>query len=405
MESWKYDNDLLRMKGCMKIGIDMRCFAGGRISGVEEYARNLIEKMISTSKEHEFILFYNAFSSKKIDFSWATQYPHVRLVRKYFPNKLLNLSLWYFRRPFLDQMIGGVDVFFAPNLNFIALSPRCPLIITAHDLSFEIYPETFSFKRRLWHLFVGPRELFSRAKKIIAVSQSTADDLMRIYGIRQEKITVIYSGISEQFTIMNRNTVDLMDIKKRYDLPYKFILFLGTFEPRKNIIALVRGYEMFRRQHTSENSDSIVQLILVGSSGWKEEKLKKEIQKNTFYKDIRRIGFITQKDKPGLYNLATVFVYPSLYEGFGFPLAEAMKCGKPSITSNNSSLGEIAQKGALYIDPFRPEEIGLALLELFQDKELFSEMSQRAPLAVTRFSWRQCAKETKTVLEQSMINH
>ncbi len=392
------------MKGCMKIGIDMRCFAGGRISGVEEYARNLIEKMISTSQEHEYILFYNAFSSKKIDFSWATNYSHVRLVRRYFPNKLLNLFLWYFQRPFLDRMIGGVDVFFAPNLNFIALSPKCPLVITAHDLSFEIYPETFSLKRRLWHLFVGPRKLFSRAQKILAVSQSTADDLMRIYGIQREKITVVYSGISEQFTIMNRNTVALMDIKKRYNLPYKFILFLGTFEPRKNIIALIRGYEMFRRLYTSENSDDIVQLILVGSSGWKEESLKKEIRKNVFSQDIKRLGCISQEDKPGLYNLATVFVYPSFYEGFGFPLAEAMKCGKPSITSNNSSLGEIAQKGALYIDPFRPEEIGFALLELFQDKELFSEMSQRASLAVSRFSWRKCAKETHNVLED-VVKH
>jgi glycosyltransferase involved in cell wall biosynthesis len=389
------------MKGCMKIGIDMRCFVGGRISGVEEYARNLIEEMISTSQEHEYILFYNAFSSKKIDFSWATHHSHVRLVRRYFPNKLLNLFLWYFQRPFLDRMIGGVDVFFAPNLNFIALSPKCPLVITAHDLSFEIYPETFSFKRRLWHLFVGPRKLFSRAQKILAVSQSTADDLMRIYSIQREKITVIYSGISEQFTIMNRNTVALMNIKKRYNLPYKFILFLGTFEPRKNIIALVRGYEMFRRLYTSENSTTIPQLILVGSSGWKEESLKKEIRKSSFCKDIRRIGFISQEDKPGLYNLATVFVYPSFYEGFGFPLAEAMKCGKPSITSNNSSLGEIAQKGALYIDPFRPEEIGFALLELFQDKELFSEMSQRASLAISRFSWRKCAKETHNILKDA----
>jgi len=384
----------------MKIGIDVRCFAGGRVSGVEEYARHLIECLIESSSEHDFVLFFNTFSKKTIDFSWATRYKNVRLHRTYIPNKILNFSLWYFQRPFLDTFIGGVDVFFAPNMTFIALSRKCRFVITAHDLSFEVYPESFSFKRRLWHLFVAPRKLFRRAQKIIAVSSSTKEDLVEKYKIQKGKIEVIPSGVSDAFFPMDRNDLGLMEIKKHYKLPYRYILFMGAFEPRKNIITLLRAYEMFRRRMSSQGGDKPPELILAGSSGWKESEIMREIRKHPYRKDIRRIGFVSEKDKIGLYNLATVFVYPSLYEGFGFPVLEAMKCGIPVIVSNNSSLGEIGRDGALYVDPFRPEEIALLCEELFGDIAFRYEMAKKVRMCASRFSWRDCVQKTKEILTQ-----
>jgi len=382
----------------MKIGIDMRCFAGGRHSGVEEYTRQIVERLVESLPNVRFVLFYNAFSGDTPDFSWVTKYERVTLKRTHFPNKLLHLSLWYLKRPYLDRLVGGVDVFFAPNINFLSISRKCRFIITAHDLTFEVYPETFSWKRRLWHVFVSPRSLFRRADRIISVSYSTADDLHSYYKLSKKKIFTIHSGVSDYYSPMDRNAIELIKLKEKYQLPYRFILFVGTFEPRKNISALVRGYEVFRKKQKAQQRTQIVPLIIAGSPGWKEDELENEIRTNVYRSDIRRIGKISESEKRQLYNLATVFVYPSLYEGFGFPVAEAMACGVPVITSNGSSLAEIAGKGAILIDPLRPDEIGIALDELFRDIELRYEMSNRARLVASRLSWRETAKETKNVL-------
>lgn len=384
----------------MKIGVDVRCFAGKRHTGVEEYTRNLLVKLVESSPEHSFVLFFNAFSRDIPNFSWITKYPNVIMCRKRIPNKILNVCLWYFRRPYLDALIGGVDVFFAPNLGFLSVSPKCRFVVTVHDLSYEVYSQTFSLKRRLWHLFISPRKLLSRADAIVAVSSSTKEDIIRFYGINEKKISVIYSGISERYGVMSRNDVKLLAYKDKWKLPYRFILSMGTFEPRKNITALVRGYSAYRKSQSHTGKNNHAQLILAGSSGWREEEIQKEIEESPYRKDIRRMGYIPEKDKKKLYNLATVFLYPSLYEGFGFPVLEAMKCGLPVITSFSSSLGEIAKQGALYIDPLRPEEIALALEQLLEDRVLYEEMVLKSGKVCSKYSWKQCAREVKSLLTE-----
>jgi glycosyltransferase involved in cell wall biosynthesis len=367
------------------------------MSGVEEYAKNVIERLIESSEKHEFILFFNAFGPRP-DFSWVPKRECVRWVYARIPNKLLNVSLWYFRRPYIDRFIGGVDVFFAPNPTFLSVSPSCRLVITAHDLSFEIFPETFSIKRRLWHMFVSPRRLFRRANRIIAVSQSTKDDVVCRYGIDPKKVSVIYCGVSDTFAPMSRNNPKLLEVKKRYELPYRFILFLGTFEPRKNIAGLVRAYSAFRSSLGGNTSEKPPQLILAGPSGWKEWEIEREISESPYCEDIRRIGFVRSEDKSAIYALSTVFAYPSLYEGFGFPVVEAMRCGGCVITSATSSLGEVAGDGAILVDPFRSDELAVVLKEVFRDNELRANMSQRALRSSARFSWRHCARDTERAI-------
>ncbi|MEK7182050.1 MAG: glycosyltransferase, partial [Patescibacteria group bacterium] len=157
----------------MRIGIDVRCLAEGKRTGVEEYTISLLEKLLETDKENEYVLFFNAWRKKVPDFSWATRYPNVTLRAFHFPNKLFNLMIWYLGWPKLDTLIGGTDIFFLPNLNFASVSRKTKLVVTAHDLSFEMFPETFSWRQRLWHFLVNFRGLLRRADRIIAVSQST----------------------------------------------------------------------------------------------------------------------------------------------------------------------------------------------------------------------------------------
>lgn len=379
----------------MKIGIDVRCLAEGKRTGVEEYTLALLRELFERDRDNEYVLFFNAWKSSAPDFSWATKYPHVSVKAFRFPNKLLNLALWYFRWPKLDRLVGGTDIFFLPNLNFAAVSSRSRLVVTAHDLSFELFPETFSWKQRLWHYFVNFRGLIRRADRVIAVSHSTRDDLMTEYGVLGKKIRVVPSGVGEQFRPFSRNDAHLLSVKEKYRLPYRFLLYLGTFEPRKNILSIVRAYEALRK--TGHPAAERLFLVLAGGTGWKDTPLFEEIGKSPYKEDILFPGFIEDGDKAALYNLASVFVYPSFYEGFGFPPLEALGCGVPVITSHSSSLPEVVGEAAVLVDPYQPDELRLALEKVLSEKGFGESLRGKGLERAKAFPWHKTAEATVAV--------
>ena len=208
----------------MRIAIDLRCMAEGRRTGVEEYVTGLLRALFEKDDTNEYVLFYNAWRGDlPEDFAWMLRYPNVSVKRFRIPNKLLNGLLWYLTWPKLDVLCDGADIFFMPNLNFAAVSKKAKLVVTAHDLSFESYPETFSWKRRLWHFLVGFRKLCRRAALIIAVSHSTKEDLVSYYRIPERKVVVIHSGLDKEFIRINRNDPELFRVKEKYHLPYRYI--------------------------------------------------------------------------------------------------------------------------------------------------------------------------------------
>lgn len=380
----------------MKIGIDIRCLLGGKKTGVEEYTKELLEHLFAEGKEHRFVLFWNAWTLPPCPFDWDKRFANVRLVSYRIPNKLLNFSLWYFSFPALDRLVGGVDVFFLPNLNFVAFSRRAKVVLTAHDLSFEQCPETFSWKRRLWHVFVNFRRLARRANRIIAISESTRDDLVHSAGISKKKIRVVHSGISGRFRKMSRNNPELLAVKNRYNLPYRFILFLGTIEPRKNITSLVRAFD-----ELVKCGDALdYELVIAGANGWKYHGVFEEINKLSSRRKIHRTGFVRDEDKPAFYNLASIFVYPSLYEGFGFPPLEALASGTPTIVSNTSSFPETVGDAAILIDPLRPDEIFLSLREIIRDRTLLETLANRGEDRAHLFQWKETAKTTLKIFQE-----
>jgi glycosyltransferase involved in cell wall biosynthesis len=297
-------------------------------------------------------------------------------------------------------MLGGVDIFFMPNLTFASLSKKVRLFITLHDLSFERYPEMFSWKRRLWHYLIQPRKICEKAEKIITVSQSTKNDLISLYKINPQKISVIYSGIADKFKIIDRNNKQLIAIKEKYQLPYRFILYLGTIEPRKNMISLIGAFNQFKIQTQKENNEELnkYKLVIVGQDGWLMKKTLKEIEISPFREDILKINSVTEEDKEYFYNLASVFVYPSFFEGFGFPPLEAMRCGVPVVTSHSSSLPEVVDSGGIMIDPNRPSEITMAIREILISKSLREELIKKGLKQSQKFDWRKAAKKFITCL-------
>lgn len=384
----------------MKIGIDVRCLMEGRRTGVEEYTINLLKEVLRLDTQNEYLLFFNSWKNFRADLLWIKEFPNVKIRRFKIPNKILNLCFWYLNWPKIDQMLGGVDVFFMPNLTFYALSRKAKLIVTWHDLSFERYPEMFSFKRRLWHYLVQPKKICQRAERIIAVSQSTKNDLVSLYKINPKKISILYSGISDKFKVIDRNNTKLLAVKERYQLPYRFILYLGTIEPRKNITSLIKAFNQFKKWAQKENNEELnkYKLVIAGQDGWLMAEILKEIIRSPFKEDILKINFVAENDKEYFYNLASLFIYPSFFEGFGFPPLEAMRCGVPVITSHSSSLPEVVDDGGVLIDPNRPDEISLAIREILTDKSLHEKLIKKGPQQAQKFNWSKSAKKFITFL-------
>ncbi len=375
----------------MRIGIDIRCLVDGKRTGVEEYTLGLLENVFQVDDKNEYVLFINSWKPPKFNAEIFSQYPNVKVRQFHVPNKILNFCFWYLGWPKVDRMLGGVDLFFMPNINFIALSKDVKMVLTIHDLSFERFPEMFSLKRRLWHTIINPRKLCQRADRIIAVSDSTREDIIQLYKINPEKVQRIYNSVSEQCEMIDRNNGKLLEIKEKYRLPYSFILFLGTVEPRKNVVAIARAFDALKSLAHPEMEK--IKLVIAGGRGWSTEPIFDELRACKHTKDILYIGKVDDVDKPALYNLASVFVFPSYFEGFGMPVLEAMKCGVPVVTSHTSSLGEIVAEAGILVHPQKPQELSDALKEVLLSRELSDRLKLSGLRRACMFSWRTAAKE------------
>lgn len=358
----------------MRAAIDVRSLMEGRLSGVEVYTIQLLQALMALAPQENWQLFYNAWQEPLMPaFSPVTW----RAFR--WPNKLFNAAQYVAGQPTWDRLVNA-DVFFMPNVRLMPLTRHTPLVVTAHDLSFERFPELYSTKRRLWHQLMRPRELMQRADHIIAVSQATRDDVVELYDIEPERVSVIYSGVT---------LAEGQDIRGWSVLPEKFILYLGTLEPRKNIVSLVEAFSAIAGSVEHE-------LVIAGAPGWLNEPLERAVRLSPVGERIHRIGFVPDEFKASLYAAADLFVYPSFYEGFGFPPLEALLAGTPVVTSYNSALPEVVGQWATLIDPYKPAELAAVMKELLREPLLVTEETKSAIRA--KYSWPRTAAATLDIL-------
>lgn len=368
----------------MKIGIDVRTLMNARPSGVSEYTLNLVREMLRLDTENEYRLFYNCFGDCRHlpEFRQA----NVKIIKYDYPNKVFNYLLAkIFNWPKIDRELG-IDVWFMPHLNFIGLSGRTRSIITVHDLSFLKYPEFFSARKNFWHKMVNVKKLLHKFDVIAAVSENTRRDIVELCDVSPDKIKVIYSGVGNEYTNLSKS-----QIQNKYNLPDKFILYLGTIEPRKNVDGIIRAFGALRDY----------KLVIAGEKGWKSKNIYQEWKNSEFKDDIMFLGYVDREDKPYLYNLASVFVYPSFYEGFGLPPLEAMACGCPVVAGYSSSLPEVAGDAALMVDPYNINDIARALEAILTDEELKNSLIERGLKQAKKFSWDKAAREYLTILNHA----
>ncbi|HOZ53384.1 MAG TPA: glycosyltransferase family 1 protein [bacterium] len=376
----------------MKIGIDIRVLLDKNYSGVASFTLQLLKNLIKVDRRNAYYFFYNSF--KKANIPFLSKKISTKKTR--YPNKIFNYFLQkIFNHPKLDKIIGGSDIFYLPHLNFASFSKNSKNIITIHDLSFLRYPEFFSFRKNFWHWALNIKKNIKKFDKIVAVSQNTKNDLIELLNVPETKIEVVYPGISEKLTKFqgdSHNSIELL--KEKYDLNKDFILYLGTIEPRKNISGLIEAYNQLR----DEGFD--VLLVLAGGWGWRTKQIKKDWQNSKYREDIRFIGYIEEENKPFLYKMAKVFVYPSFYEGFGFPPLEAMYFGLPVISSNVSSLPEVLGDSALLVNPDRSNEIFQAIKLILIDEKVRTKLIESGHKQVNKFNWESTAQKYLQVFEE-----
>jgi glycosyltransferase involved in cell wall biosynthesis len=371
----------------MNIGIDIRCLMGQNHSGVANYAFNLIEHILKLDSTNNYKLFLNSAKTVAVpDFKQL----NVQYFDFAYSNKRLNLQFKLFNSPKVDQLIKGCDLFFLPNINFISLSAKIPTVITVHDLSFEINPQYFSAKSRLWHKLINPRKLLNHCAKIIAVSANTKNDLIKLYNIPADKIKVISSGIADDLKPLDEKETSLFKIRSKYALPNEFILYLGNLESRKNIVNLIKAFADLKKQERFKH----LNLVLAGSPGYGYNEIKNTAQTCGFNSQIKFIQYIPENEKKFLYNLAQAFVFPSFYEGFGFPPLEAQKCGIPVIASANSAMLENLKNSALLINPFKINDLTKALEIILTNDKLRKELITKGKANAERFDWAKTAEQT-----------
>ncbi len=370
----------------MRIAIDARALMEGRLSGVEEYTTRIIVAMAQVAPQHEYVLFYNAASPVTLPAALSRQ-----VVEKFtYPNIFFNALQATVRWPKWDYLVSA-DCFFVPSFRLLPLTSRTPVVTTVHDLSFELFPEFFSAKRRLWHRLMQPQTLMRNSDHLIAVSEATARDLQEVYSVPAADISVIYSGIA-MLPVTKRNAA--AHVQKKYNLPHRFILYFGTLEPRKNISSIINAFSAIAHRVPHD-------LVIAGARGWMTSAIDDALRECSVRERIHLTGFVDEVDKWSMYAAADIFVYPSFYEGFGFPPLEALVSGTPVVTSHNSSLPEVVGEWATLVDPYQPAELAAVLEQLLSAPSIRITPTEQNKILAT-YSWQQAAQQTVACLEATV---
>lgn len=363
----------------MRIAVDIRSLIEPFPSGVTEYTRQIIKYLLASDTENEYLLFCNAAHGLPSSCRDELHALKARLIERRIPSKLLNSSLYFLNYPKLDRLVGGADILFLPNVNFMAVTRRAKLVVTVHDVSFT-YPRFYAAKGRLWHRAVRPRRILRRADLVLAVSESTKHDLERVYGVPASAVTVVPLGVTAE-SFQHLDVQKTAAIRQQYHLTAPFFLYVGTVEARKNVSGLLAAWELFQEQYSSS-----YQLVVAGRIT--DERLPRR------YPNVRWLGYVPESDKPHLYHSAFVFVYPSYYEGFGLPVLEAMAAGLPVITSFSTSLPEVGSGAVLLVDPYNVGEIAEAMKQLAQSSALRQRLIERGRALAQHFTWEKTAQAT-----------
>ncbi len=361
-------------------------------SGLGRYSRTLVHSLLS--KESQDQISITLFKPRgKVRFQ-PMDHPRLHIITaEHRIGGNLGNGWWRFAK--LPKLIdsGRFSIFHGPS-HILPISAHCPMVVTMHDFTFLRYPQYFRLWDRKYYEYMFKKSA-ERADHIISISEATKNDLIDFFDIRSEKISVIYSAFDDIFKPLQKS--DLLDISQKYSLPEQYVLYVGTIEPRKNILRVATAFDALI---SSGKIEKKTQFLIVGPKGWFYKNIIEGVRSLSHKEKIRFIGPVYDKDLAGIYQLATVMAYPSEFEGFGYPVLESMRLGTPVLTSRVSSLPEAGGDAALLVDPLNIDEIAAGMEKLIIDEDYRKDLIRKGHQHVEQFSPAKMVKQTMEIYQR-----
>jgi glycosyltransferase involved in cell wall biosynthesis len=385
----------------MKIGIDARFLTHPQPGGFKTYTENLVATLARIDSDNEYVLYLDRQPDPR---DAVPSQPN--FVTRVVPVRIPVVGLPSREQFALGKQVKAdrVDLFHSPCLT-APLVLSCPLVITVHDMIWA-FPENFtsrgswSLKRRFidWYNYLIPRFAIRRASAIITVSQASKDSISKTLRINGDKITVTHEAAGSAFRLIE-DAERLESARKKYELPSKYILALGAADPRKNIKSLIQAYGLLSDELRRE-----YQLAIVWTHPFLASEISKLVEELGLSGNVCFLRQVPNEDLVSIYNLASIFVFPSRYEGFGLPLLEAMSCGVPVVAANNSSIPEIVEDAAILFDAQDMSGISDTMRQVLADESVQARLRRDGLERAARFSWDKCGFETISVYKKALEN-
>lgn len=363
---------------------------GEKNTGIGNYILNIFSKIASLDKNNQYILYVNKKIYEKIKNKFGT----CEFIFAYL-NPDSSFKRIMIEQLYLPHLVNKIkpDIFHNPDHVLPFLPVLSKKIITVHDLTFLKHPEAF-LKSTVMYKKLMMKNAIKKVDMIIADSDNTKNDVMQYFKLPEKKIQTVYISIADEYGIRDKNS-SIRIMSSKYHINKPFILFTGTIEPRKNVISILKAYYELKKRKGFEHL-----LVIAGKKGWLYNEIFDFIKEKCLQDEIIFLDYVDQGDMPSLYCASDLFIYPSIYEGFGLPVLEAMACGTPVITSNVSSLPEVAGDAAVLVDPMNIGEITDAINNVLNNRDLWNKLRVRGLENVKRFSWDRAAKETTAIYQK-----
>jgi glycosyltransferase involved in cell wall biosynthesis len=371
----------------VRIGIDATSLPA-QLTGAGNYVFQLITALNRIDTTNQYLIFTTTLQAEAL----SVEREGFRVLRQNFRSRGTRLVWEQVGLPALVRR-HRLDVLHSPHYT-MPLRHSARSVVTFHDLTFLLYPELHQVAKRIFFPAIM-RWSARHARRIITVSESTRRDLIRMLGVPPDRVTTVLSAADSDYR--PAPGAEVADVCARYGLrPGEYLLYVGVLEPRKGVDRLV---EAFSRVTPAAGG---LTLVIAGKRGWMYDRIFAQVAALGLQEQVRFPGYVPRADLPALYSGARAFVYPSRYEGFGLPVLEAMSCGTPVITTNVSSMPEVAGDGALLVDPDDVHGLAAALARVVHNARLREELSCRGQARAASFSWERCARETLRVYEDAV---
>ncbi|MHB0914237.1 MAG: glycosyltransferase family 4 protein [Thermoleophilia bacterium] len=371
-----------------RIGIDAHAI-GSMLTGNETYIANLVDSLLKVESEHEYILYLTDSEAAR---KTAARYPQAEVVQ-------IRPSWPLLRIPLVMPVLAKRNKIELLHVQYVGPPLiNVPVVATIHDISFETHPEFFSFRERLQ--FKATFRLTARlCRKVLTISEHSRRDLIEIYGLPEDKVVVAYLAASPVFRpLAEDGEAGLRTVKEKYGVGDDYLLSVGNLQPRKNMVRMIKAYAMLR----DLRPDIKCKLVIVGKKAWKHDPILSFVSRSPWASDIILTGYVPEHDLALLYAGARIFLYPSIYEGFGLPPLEAMACGTPVVVSDRTSLPEVVGDAGIKVNPFDINAIAAAIAALILEPGMAKAYGEAGLKRSSMFSWSKCAESTLAVYEDAI---